>query len=304
MKSFDNLAALTYLKNKLHKWKNIALLLAFFSIVLLLRLVAGGGLSEGFGGDYIADVKINGVIFEDDDRSEILAKVAEENSIKAVIVNIDSPGGGIVGSEILFNDLRKIAEKKPMVVLMGSVAASGGYMAAVASDHIIAYNGTLTGSIGVLMQAAEVIDLASKLGIKFNTYKSSPLKGSPSPFERSNFLVDKVIKDSISDSYSFFVELVKERRGQKLNKLSENEIFDGRVFTGRQALKAGLIDEIGGKDQAVAYLEKSSADLKGLPLHEVSIIKDKKGFLEKVLGFLPFGNESKSFNKQIMAIIP
>lgn len=248
MRLSDNLAALIYLKNKVHKWKNITLLVSIFSAIITLKMIFGDGLSGSvIDGDFIASIKIEGVILEDDFRSKVLKEIAEEKSVKAVIVNIDSPGGGIVGSEILFDDLRTIAANKPMVVLMGSVAASGGYMAAVAADYIIAHNGTLTGSIGVLMESPEVTDLAQKIGVKFNTYKSSPLKGSPSPFEKSNPLVDSVIKETIADSYKFFSDLVRERRGDKLNKKFLDIILDGRVFTGRQALEIGLIDEVGGK---------------------------------------------------------
>ena len=269
MNSSDNLAALIYLKGKVHKWKNVAFLLGVFSVLLAFRFIFGGSLSEGFEGDYIASIKIDGVIFENDERSAILKTIAEEKSIKAVIVNIDSPGGGIVGSEILFDDLRTIAAQKPIVVLMGSVAASGGYMAAVASDYIIAHNGTLTGSIGVMMESPEVTGLAQKLGVRLNTYKSSPLKGSPSPFEKPNPLVDRVIQESIVDSHRFFSDLVRDRRGDKIN----NSVFDGRVFTGRQALKAGLIDEVGGKAEALSYLEGKKINVKGLPVKEVEITK-------------------------------
>ncbi len=306
MNHSDNLAALIYLKDKVHKWKNVALLLATFSVLLGIRFIFGGGLSDSFvEGDYIANIKIEGVIFEDDFRSDVLKKITEEKSIKAVIINIDSPGGGIVGSEILFNDLRAIVAAKPTVVLMGSLAASGGYMASVASDYIIAHNGTLTGSIGVLMESPEVTELANKIGIKFNTYKSSPLKGSPSPFEKGNPVVDRVIKESINDSYQFFADLVRERRGEKINKKLDAIIFDGRVFTGRQALQAGLIDEIGGKEEALSYLSGKKIDIKKLPVKEVKITKQEDKFFDKFFSILPFFNGTKSANsgQQIMAII-
>lgn len=304
----DNLAALIHLKNKVHKWKNIAVLLAIISFLFGVRLIFGGGLSGDVANveDYIATVKIDGVIMEDEYRSEVLEKVAAEKSIKAVIVNIDSPGGGIVGSEILFEELRNIAAHKPIVVTMGSVAASGGYMAAVASDYIIARNGTLTGSIGVLMESPDITELANKVGVKFHNYKSSPLKGSPSPFEKATPAVDQVMNQSIQDSYKFFADLVRERRGERLAK-DTSHILDGRVFTGRQALVAGLIDEIGGKDQAIFYLEKAhKIDVKNLPIKQVDIQKHETKFLDKFFGMLPFFDGAKSLNSkhQIMAIMP
>ena len=308
MKASDNLAALIYLKGKVHKWKNVSVLLGILAFLMVARVImCDGELSEGLPeGDYIAEVKVDGIIVEDEYRSEILEKIAEEKSVKALIVNIDSPGGGIVGSEVLFENLRHVSEKKPIVVVMGSLAASGGYMAAVASDYIIARNGTLTGSIGVLMQSQEFTELANKVGVKFHTYKSSPLKGSPSPFEKSNAMVDQAINESIQDSYRFFAELVRERRGGKLAK-DTRYIFDGRVFTGRQALKAGLIDEIGGKDQALKYLlEAHKIDGKKLPVKEILIAKQEMKFLDKFLGFLPFFGGAKSLNSGngIMAIMP
>lgn len=304
MSHLDNLAALVHFRGKAHKWKNVALLLAVFSFMLTLKCIFGSGLSDGIvEGDYVASIKIEGVIFEDDFRSEVLNKIAEEKSIKAVIVNIDSPGGGIVGSEILFNDLRAIAQAKPTVVLMGATAASGAYMAAVASDYIVAHNGTLTGSIGVLMESPEVVDLANKIGVKLNTYKSSPLKGSPSPFEKTSVAAERVLQDSISDSHKFFSDLVMQRRGQKINPSFKNVVFDGRIFTGRQAVQAGLIDGVGGKAEALSYLSQNKIDLKKLPIKEVEITEHEKKFFEKFFGMLPFLNgKNGGANKGMMAV--
>ena len=303
----DNIAALLYLKNKVHKLKNIALIMAVFSTLLSIKFMFGGGISGSVvDGDSIAEIKIEGIIFEDAKRSEVLKELLEDDSVKAVIVNINSPGGGIVGSEILFDELRKISSVKPMVVVMESVAASGGYMAAVASDYIIAHNGTLTGSIGVLMESPELTGLADKIGVKFNMYKSSPLKGSPSPFEKSSPLVDRVIQDSINDSFLFFSDLVKERRGKKINPKLTNVVFDGRVFTGRQAIKAGLVDEIGGKDQALKYLSTKNIDVKKLPVVEVKLFDEEDGFLGKFFGsFSWFSSVENSLNQgqRIMAIM-
>ncbi len=302
----DNLAGLVYFKNKVHKWKNIALLLGVFSLLVSFKLIFGFDLSRNvIEGDYIASIKIEGAIFNNEFRNKILENIATDDSIKAVIVNIDSPGGEIVGSEILYNQLKAINNKKPIGVLMYSAAASGAYMAAIASDYIVAHNGTLTGSIGVLMESPEFTDLASKVGVKFNTYKSSPLKGSPSPFEKSNQLVDKVIKESIEDSFRFFSGLVEERRGNLLNKKFRTEIFDGRVFTGRQAFQAGLIDKVGGKEDILNYFTTKKIDVKKLAIREIEIIENKKKVLENFLGSIPFFNQKNLMGgkKQVMAIL-
>lgn len=306
MSSPDNVAALIYLKNKVHKWKNVAIIFACICIYLSLRLIAGDNLSGGIAeGNYIAEINIEGVILEDAFRSQILKEIEKETAIKALIVNINSPGGGIVGSEILFEDLRKISAKKPIVVTLGSVAASGGYMAALAADHIIARNGTITGSIGVLMQTAEYTDLAKKVGITFNNYKSSPLKAAPSPFEKTTPKIDRVVNQSIQDSYQFFADLVRQRRVNKLPR-NTSDILDGRVFNGRQALAVGLVDEIGGKDQALEYLFKThKIDTKNLKVRQVLTTKEEVKLYDKLLGYLPFFKEAKSLHEKqgMMAIM-
>ncbi len=305
MTNNSNLSALLILKSKLHKWKNIAIFSLVISALLLCRGLFSGLDSQVIEEDYIASININDVIFEDEYRSKILAEIAKSKSVKALIININSPGGGIVGSEILFNDLRKIAAAKPTAVLMQSVAASGGYMAAVASDYIVAHNGTITGSIGVLMESQEVTQLAQKIGVKFNSYKSSPLKGSPSMFEKSNAKVDAVIQESINDSHKFFSDLVKSRRGEKLKKPHLDKIFDGRIFTGRQAFEVGLIDKVGTKDDVLAYFKIQKIDVENLPIKDVEIVEDKKEFLENFLSLVPFfdGLNLKN-NQQIMAVMP
>lgn len=303
----NNIAILTYLKDKVHKWKNISILLGVISILFLIRILIGNDISGKIEtGNYIANIKVEGAIFSDNYRSKILQKIADDDSAKAVIVEIDSPGGGIVGSEILYLELRKIAKKKPVVAVMGSAAASGGYMAAIAADHIIAHNGTLTGSIGVLLQSAEIVDLANKLGVNLKVYKSAPLKASPSPFEKTDPRAAQIVQDSIKDSADFFFELVKERRLKKLNKNKLSQIFDGRVFTGRQALKVGLIDEIGSKDSALSYLKtKHKIDSETYPVRDIKTHRPADKILEKLGSFLPFVNQSKTLNKnEIMAIMP
>lgn len=285
--SSDNFTAAIHLRDQARKWKNISFLMIIAIALLAFRLLFGsssGDVAKDIdSGDYVASITIDGIIFDDDYRNEILEKIAEQKNIKAVIVNIDSPGGGIVGSENLYYNLSEIAKKKPIVVVMGSVAASGGYMASLASDYIIARNGTLTGSIGVIIQTSEFTELASKVGVKFLTYKSSPLKGSPSPFEKANPLADKVINESVKDSYAYFSSLVKERRDGKI-KGDFSQIADGRIFTGRQAFEAGLIDEIGGKAEAVKYLKSKNIDTEKFPVRRVDLKKPDNTFLSKMLG--------------------
>ncbi len=303
----DHLPALIYLKNKVHKWKNIAILLSIFVAFLLAKILFGFGLEGGvIETDHIASIRIDGVIVEDSFRDKILTKLLEQDSTKAVIVCINSPGGGIVGSEILFSKLYKIAQKKPLVVVMESLAASGGYMAAIASDYIIAHNGTLTGSIGVLMESPEFTELAAKIGVKFNAYKSSPLKGSPSPYEKEIPEVRSAIIKSINDSYDFFVDLVVKRRGEKIKKENWNLVFDGRVFNGRQAAALGLVDKVGGYDDAISYLGSKQIDIKKIPVKEVVLIQEQNDMLSKFINsvsFLKGADSSLRGSSKIMAIL-
>ncbi len=284
--SSDNFTAAIHLRDQARKWKNISFLMIIAITLLSFRLLFGSSndTTKDIGdGDYIASINIDGIILDDEYRTEILEKIAEQKNIKAVIVNVDSPGGGIVGSENLYANLKEISKNKPIVVVMGAVAASGGYMASLASDHIIARNGTLTGSVGVIMQSSEFTKLADKLGVTFLTYKSSPLKGSPSPFEKANPQADKVINESIKDSHKFFSDLVKERRGDKIKDIST--VADGRVFTGRQALEAGLIDEIGGKAEALKYLNtQKNIDTEKYTVKKVNLEKPDGALLSKLLG--------------------
>ena len=301
MSKGGQIPVVVYLRDKLQWSHRIIILL---SIVLLFFIFKSGDatISQDVSiRPYIAKIVVSGEISEDDYRSEVLKKILANDKIKAIIVVINSPGGTIVGSEIIYNELRRISLKKPMVVVMNSLAASGGYMASLASDHIIAHNGTLTGSIGVLMQSYEITGLAEKVGVKFQNYKSSVLKGSPSLFEKTNKSVDDAINQSIQDSYEFFADLVRQRRGAKL--LSPISL-DGRVLTGRQALKLGLIDEIGGGEDAIAYLQQKHNIDHSLSVVDISLEKKETDFVDKIIDSLPFAQKANSVfsNKGIMAI--
>ncbi len=298
----NNIAILSYLKDKVHKWKNISVTLIIVILLLLFKMILPSSIDHIETGSYIAQIDIEDTIIEDQFRSKVLKKIKEDNSIKALIFNINSPGGSMVGSEILYNELQAIKANKPIVAVMNSVAASGGYMVSLAADHIIAHNGTLTGSIGVLMQSPELSDMAQKVGFDLKTYRSAPLKAVPNPFEKASPYADRVIQSSINDSADFFFDLVKSSRGKKLSKSSYKTAFDGRVFTGRQAVKIGLIDEIGNNDSALAYLKNvKKLDIDKLEVKNVKLENPKEVFLKKLSGFLPISVKNSS---KIMAVLP
>jgi protease-4 len=274
--SVDSLLDRMRLKAQITKWRSATIAIG----VLLLALLGTKTFKNEDKTDNIARIEIEGIIMEDHERETRLENIKNDDHIKAVIVYINSPGGTIVGGETLYLSLRDIASVKPVVAIMGSMAASGGYMAAIAADHILARSGTITGSIGVLLESFEVTELAKKIGVNMQTFKSGELKGSPSPLEKTTPAVEKMINESIKDGYSFFVDLVKERR--PLPEKDVAQITDGRIFTGRQAVANKLVDGLGGEAEAVKWLQTEKKVDPALKVKEVEL-KEEKDFLEKVL---------------------
>jgi protease IV len=225
---------------------------------------------------------VTGVISEDPARSAALKKVLKDGRVKALIVDINSPGGTVVGSEELFRELRAVAAKKPVVAVMGTLAASGGYMTALGADHIIAREGTITGSIGVIMQSADVTGLLKKLGIEPEAIKSAPLKAVPSPFEPLTPEGRAVTQAVVMDMYDMFVGMVADRRG--LDPAEAKKLADGRIYTGRQAIAVKLIDEIGGEDEARSWLETARGVPDSLPVSDIQIERDSGDMLGLIGG--------------------
>lgn len=204
---------------------------------------------------YIASVSLVNEILEDQNRENKFQKILEDSNIKALIVNINSPGGSFVGSEKIYNILRKITKKKPVVVVMGTIATSGAYLVSLAADYILACNGTITGSIGVIYPTFEITSLAEKIGIKFYNLKSGKLKAMPNIMEKINPTVTKVTMESIQDIHNYFLEIIVSRRNLPLQYVKK--LSDGRIYTGRQALKLGIIDAIGDQEDAVDWLKNT-----------------------------------------------
>ncbi|MEQ1889638.1 MAG: signal peptide peptidase SppA [Alphaproteobacteria bacterium] len=248
------------LRRNLSLWRIAAIAGLTGAMVLLVTGISGLPL----GRDHVSRLEITGVIVEDEDRDQAILDLADNRNARALIVTINSPGGTTSGSEGLYLALRQVARKKPVVAVMGTVAASGGYITAIGADHIIARGNTITGSIGVLMQTTEVSKLLDKIGVGIELITSGPLKGKPSPFEPLDAQGRAAIQTLIDDSFQWFVGLVAERRS--LAPERARELADGRVFSGRLALEAKLIDQIGGMPEARTWLEKEK-DISGkLPL--------------------------------------
>ncbi|AFB31681.1 MULTISPECIES: signal peptide peptidase SppA [spotted fever group] len=251
----DYLIERRQIKSRLLIWKLAAIILIAIVFLLVGKDFAPKEvLPINSNEDYIASVLIDEIILEDEKRDKKLKKIIDDSHIKALIVNVNSPGGTVVGSEKIYNILRKISAKKPVVIVMGTMAASGGYLISLGGDYIISHNGTITGSIGVILQTAEVTELAQKLGIKFNNFKSGELKAVPNPTEKLTEAVRVTIMENIEDTYNFFLELVSERRNLPIEEVKK--LADGRVYSGRQALKLKLVDAIGSEDTALKWLQE------------------------------------------------
>lgn len=226
--------------------------------------------------DHVARLTVEGIIFDDSYRTQRIRDLAEDDSVKAVILRIDSPGGTVVGGEGLYEALRILGEDKPLVAVMGQVAASGGYMTALAAERLFARGGTITGSIGVILQATDMTGLLDKLGIKPEAVKSGPLKMQPNPFEEFTPEARAASREMVMDMYDMFVAMVADRRD--LARQDALRLADGRVYTGRQAAQNGLVDALGGEEEALEWLQESRDIDPGLPVRDVDLEAPKEGW--------------------------
>jgi len=260
------------LRRKLTIWR-----VAF--LLLLAALIAGIASYSMRGTNYaqphVAKVRIEGTIFENEELLKRLNKIAADDAVKGVILILDSPGGTTVGGESIYEAVRKIAAKKPVVTQVGTLAASAGYMIASASDHIVARQTSIVGSIGVLFQYPDLSKLLDTIGVKVETIKSSPLKAEPNYFSPASEEAKAMIRSMIMDSYDWFVGIVQERRS--FTHEQALALANGAVFTGRQALEKKLIDGLGGEDEAVAWLTSKGVS-KDLPKLEWKPESSDTGF--------------------------
>jgi protease-4 len=237
------------LKRSLTWWRIAAVLLAIGAIA---ALVWTPGL-KSFE-NHIARIRIDGLITGDQPTLDLLKQVSESNKVKGVILRIDSPGGTTAGSEAVYEAVRKINEAgKPVVAVMDTVAASGGYITAIAADHIVARGNTITGSIGVIFSFPEISKLLDTIGIRMEELKSGDLKAEPSPYKPVSDKARAVSMEMVKDGYDWFTGLVSQRRGIAIEQV--RVLADGRVYTGRQAIAVKLIDQLGGEETAVTWLQ-------------------------------------------------
>ena len=243
------------MRRKLTVWRVVAVLLAICAVIAVAAALRAPGtrMLTGAPGASIARITLTGLIRTDRARVEALERLGRSQA-KAVIVHINSPGGTTSGSEELHDSLMRLKEQKPTVVVVDGLAASGGYIAAIAADHIVAQETSLVGSIGVLFQYPNFAEALKTLGIKVEEIKSSPLKAAPNGFEPTSPEARAAIESVVMDSYAWFRNLVKTRRG--LDDAALERVADGRVFTGRQGVAVKLVDELGDERTAIAWLAK------------------------------------------------
>jgi protease IV len=256
------------MRRKLTFWRVLAVLVIAVVVVGAAAFLGRRGGLTGVG-DYIARVTIQGLIRDDEERVQQLERLGQSKAARAVIVHVDSPGGTTAGSEQLYDALMRLKERKPIVIVVDGLAASGGYITAIAGDHIVAKQTSLVGSIGVLFQYPNFTDLLDKVGVKVESIKSSPLKAAPSGFEPTSPEARAAIESIIKDSYAWFRGLVQDRR--HLNDDELQAVADGRVFTGHQGIGLKLIDELGDERTGIAWLAKEKNINEKLPVHDYQL---------------------------------
>lgn len=267
------------LKRHLFFWRGFAVLAVLAAVLVALR-----GLHTPLEGAHLERLTVSGVISDSRKLDDAISKVADDSSVKALIVSIDSPGGSVAGGEGLHDAIARVAAKKPVVAVMGGTAASAGYMIAVAANRIFARDATLTGSIGVLLETGEVSGLLDKLGITTDAIVSGPLKDQPSYTKPMSPEGRQVLQALVMDMYDQFVTMVAT--GRHMDPARVRALADGRAYTGRQALQLGLVDQIGDEQDARAWLAKTKGISADLPVDDLSTEGLTRRLLSSSLGWM------------------
>ncbi len=279
-----------FYEERRRKWRRSAF---WKGVLVTLGVLIGIGVIAGLTAgdlrprhDHIAEIEVSGVIYDDPERDALLAEIEAAGQVKALVVTINSPGGTIVGAETLYENLRRIGETRPVVTVMTEVAASGGYLTAAATDYIVARGNTMTGSIGVIIEFPVVTGLMDRVGVRMETIRSSDQKAALSPFREVSDAALEREKLLIDEAHDWFRALVGERRG--LDAAALDAVATGEVFSGRMALENGLVDEIGGMNEALTYLESVDPSLATLQVEYWPVEEQQEG----IAGF--FGSLTRS----------
>lgn len=289
------------MKRRVTFWRIAALVLL---VLAILGLLSAAGAFKGLGekeANHIARVEISGIITNDKPLLDLLDDLKEKDQVKAVILDISSPGGSTVGGEAIYESVLALGKTKPVVTSVGTLAASAGYMIAAASDHIVARRSSIVGSIGVIFQYGQATELLKKIGVEVNEIKSAPLKAEPSPFHETSPEAKAMIDRLVQDTYNWFVSIVAERR--KFTDFKAKQLADGSIFTGSQGIENGLIDAIGDEETAKQWLVENkdlSEDLEiltwkpnrnseGLFANPAGIANTGLKWMAEQLGLVPSG---------------
>ncbi|HJN01961.1 MAG TPA: signal peptide peptidase SppA [Nitrospinota bacterium] len=267
----------------------------FFLLSLFLASILGlnGKIAKS---DKIAIINIESIITQSSNTVRQIKKYADDKSIKAIVLRIDSPGGGVAPSQEIYSEILNVRKNSNKIVVtsMGNLAASGGYYIACASNKIVANPGTLTGSIGVIMTFSNIEELMKKIGLKTEIIKSGEFKDIGSPMREFTEKEKKLLQGVIDDVYDQFVNAVSVGRSIAVQKVKE--LSDGRIFTGRQAFEIGLVDKLGSLEEAI----KLAAELVGIE-GKPKIVSEKK---ESNLLFKLLENKVLSYLPKQLHIIP
>lgn len=232
-------------------------------------------------GDRIAVIKVDGVIVDPEPVIKKIEKAKEDGRIKALVLRVDSPGGSVGASQEIYRALERFKEsKKPTVVSMGNVAASGGYYISVPADYIYANPGTITGSIGVIIQHIDYKELLNRIGVNTTAIKTGNFKDTLSPFRKLTEEEKLYLESTIEDTYQQFISAILKYRSGKISEEKLKSIADGRIMTGLMAQKVGLVDGIGNIEDAID-MAKKFAHVKEA---KVFYMEEKKNFFRKFLG--------------------
>lgn len=222
------------------------------------------------GGDHLARVRVSGIIGSDNRKLiDLIDRAAKADSVRGLVLSVDSPGGSVSGGEALHDAVARFAARKPVVVTMGGVAASAGYMISVPAQRIFASQSTLTGSIGVIMQAPDVSGLLERVGVRVDELVSGPMKGQPSVVQPLSPEGRQMLQGVVADLFDQFVTMVADGRHMPVDRV--RSLADGRPYTGRQALPLGLIDQIGTERDAVAWLARKQHLSETVPVLDLKV---------------------------------
>jgi protease-4 len=253
--------AASQLRRSRFRWR----MLAFVALVVaVLAGTARFATENGLSGDTIARIEIDGTIASDPARLKAFETIGDDADVKAVVLAINSPGGTTAGGEELYDAIRKLSAKKPVVAYVKELGASAAYMAAIATDRIFVRRLSIVGSIGVLFQTTNASKLMQTIGVDLDKVASGPLKAEPDLDEPMSPEVRASLQALVDDSLSWFVDIVAERRG--LSRADVLPLADGRIVTGNQGIASKLVDEVGGETEAIAWLEANKSIKADLPV--------------------------------------